>query len=576
MEHWRLEMKHQYEGLLPGQIRLLYLKTSTSDEIHCELRNVGLDCAPPYEAISYRWQDSRMDRHVIVGDQTGFELTITRSLFHALLNLRIAAVGPRARILWAGAVCINQNDASEKSEQINRMGHIYYKAQRVVTYIGEGDDNTEAAIGLAKEMLQLAATWKPSTDGDRDLESEEQCDRLGIPYVSAVVSDEMHPHPGVRGLQSMFDASWSRRVWIIQESLLNDNMLTMCGRFEMPWTMLDDLALSIRQRRAPNVFRRQQWRNPDPDGGSVSALLTIGSLRKKFKRTAPMDIIQGTHGMLCSDPRDRVYALLGTFHFMRGFRYADTLHQYGLKVDYKQEVGEIYTRAALYFLHQSYGLELFGTIYSEPNVAGLPSWVPDWSATMDIVCFSSQKQYMASGGTDRFLMVDETTNRITLAGVPVGCLSYVSGEVVSSIMDPRAPDQCGQWLKDTVERVQKSDKYHDSIDALWRTFCADPSGINTPGEEAREALGSFLHSMNQVCQSVGKECTVIPGIREWKSLDPLASQLTSRLPSRARGRSFAMTETGYYGLVPTRSCAGDLVVIVRGGRVPLVLRRAWK
>jgi hypothetical protein len=43
------------------------------------------------------------------------------------------------RLLWIDAVCINQNDTTEKSIQVTMMDIIYKRASRVLIYLGESD-----------------------------------------------------------------------------------------------------------------------------------------------------------------------------------------------------------------------------------------------------------------------------------------------------------------------------------------------------------------------------------------------------------------------------------------------------
>jgi Heterokaryon incompatibility protein (HET) len=39
--------------------------------------------------------------------------------------------------MWADAICINQEDISERNAQVRLMGDIYSNASKVATYVGE-------------------------------------------------------------------------------------------------------------------------------------------------------------------------------------------------------------------------------------------------------------------------------------------------------------------------------------------------------------------------------------------------------------------------------------------------------
>jgi Heterokaryon incompatibility protein (HET) len=60
-------------------------------------------------------------------------MPITRNLAEALDHLSIS---DRPRKLWVDALCINQKDYSEKSQQIQKVKDIYARAKRVVVFIG--------------------------------------------------------------------------------------------------------------------------------------------------------------------------------------------------------------------------------------------------------------------------------------------------------------------------------------------------------------------------------------------------------------------------------------------------------
>ena len=48
--------------------------------------------------------------------------------------------------LWADALCINQADDDEKSEQVRARGQIYKRADNVWAWLGEQDDFSDLAF----------------------------------------------------------------------------------------------------------------------------------------------------------------------------------------------------------------------------------------------------------------------------------------------------------------------------------------------------------------------------------------------------------------------------------------------
>ena len=48
----------------------------------------------------------------------------------------------KSRVVWIDAICINQTDIEERSQQVEMMGLIYSKAVRNLIWLGEEDCDT--------------------------------------------------------------------------------------------------------------------------------------------------------------------------------------------------------------------------------------------------------------------------------------------------------------------------------------------------------------------------------------------------------------------------------------------------
>ena len=123
------------------EIRLLSLEPSSSlqDTPRCTLEVISLNHAPEFEALSYTW-DSLSNQHTIHLDSDE-DFYVGRSLYHALQRLR-SKTEPRK--LWIDALCINQNNDSEKTEQVQLMGAVYRAAHRVLIWLGESALKSES------------------------------------------------------------------------------------------------------------------------------------------------------------------------------------------------------------------------------------------------------------------------------------------------------------------------------------------------------------------------------------------------------------------------------------------------
>ena len=124
-------------SLLPGNFE---------DDLELALITYEATEAPEYEALSYTWGDASSQKWVSVN---GEPLNIRTNLETALRHLRDE---DESRTLWVDAVCINQNDVLERSQQVNRMRYIYAGAQHTVIWLGSGDDETDRVFKAVEVM----------------------------------------------------------------------------------------------------------------------------------------------------------------------------------------------------------------------------------------------------------------------------------------------------------------------------------------------------------------------------------------------------------------------------------------
>jgi Heterokaryon incompatibility protein (HET) len=124
-------VRFQYEPLSKDNnrrsIRLLQLlPSSTSEPIKCRIVNVDLYDNPDYEALSYCWGDAANPIRIYSGNEY---IEVTRNLHDALVHLRDVE---NPRTLWIDAICINQRDSQERSQQVGIMRQIYKQSRKTL------------------------------------------------------------------------------------------------------------------------------------------------------------------------------------------------------------------------------------------------------------------------------------------------------------------------------------------------------------------------------------------------------------------------------------------------------------
>ncbi|KAF2808853.1 HET-domain-containing protein, partial [Mytilinidion resinicola] len=305
---------YEYEPL-PGDeyTRLLEFQPGRGI-ISCKLLPVSIENARgTYEAISYVWGDAA-DTIDITCD--GMLLSITQNLGDVLRRIR---GGQEPRLLWADAICINQNDKKEQGHQVERMGRIYENASRVLIWIGKDD-------GAARRLLKMPF----------------------VPQNGGRLPEDTRVWNSVRNLT---EHAWFGRVWVLQEVGLAASALFLYGDFWMDWCelakfiLLTSLHSELAHYTNPDVSQRftqtyhslwKAYSNPT----SWRAELT--SITKGFldNQVAYIDILENGRRYQTTDPRDHVYAFLG--HPAARLQDGRQI----VTVDYKKSVDDVYFETA--------------------------------------------------------------------------------------------------------------------------------------------------------------------------------------------------------------------------------------
>ncbi|OAL31964.1 hypothetical protein AYO22_00834 [Fonsecaea multimorphosa] len=151
------ERKYKYEPLEKGAfMRLLRLHPGRGlKALKGKLERVSLEDTKqryPFTALSYVWGNS-LKPYVLAIE--GYALRITASLYFALKQLREEK---HSILVWADAICIDQDNDIEKGHQVRLMSKIYKSAMRVCAWLGNEADQSNFAIDW---LCKIKRTAKP-------------------------------------------------------------------------------------------------------------------------------------------------------------------------------------------------------------------------------------------------------------------------------------------------------------------------------------------------------------------------------------------------------------------------------
>ena len=346
------------------EIRLLQVQDENSgDGVTCSLVYASLIKPPEYTALSYCWGDASKTTKIRI--ENWGDVEVTTNLEEALRSVRLLNIiggseSSRPKVLWVDALCINQEDSLERSQQVRQMRQIYSRAKEVISWVpcsqeyavaylvmnqfyGDGCETTDRVPSRIRTMVapvsdsdDIFRKWSPS-------------------WVKT----------GWDILEEFFSNAYWRRVWVIQEVTVATKVTILCGMCEIPW---DDVATILTKwRKTPESV-------PLGKRSYLKAMHLVDfrdRFRVKREPISLLDAMRWSYQTEATDPRDKIFALLGICH--DGATYVPV-------PNYKQPLEEIIADMSRAMMSYDRSLDLMclkGTSLDEEGK--FPSWTPNWA-----------------------------------------------------------------------------------------------------------------------------------------------------------------------------------------------------
>jgi hypothetical protein len=126
-----------------------------------------------------------------------------------------------SRRMWIDAVCVNQEDHNERSQQVWLTSKIFAKAAHCVVWLGEDSAarDGELALNILRWLSEKSAA--PS---------------------NVLMAFTMATGHAVQSetLSRFFNRRWFPRLWVVQEILFAKDATLMCGGHQLPWRVLQN------------------------------------------------------------------------------------------------------------------------------------------------------------------------------------------------------------------------------------------------------------------------------------------------------------------------------------------------
>ncbi|KAI8626542.1 heterokaryon incompatibility protein-domain-containing protein [Xylariaceae sp. FL1651] len=564
-----------------------------------------------YVALSYVWGEESITSTVRVNGEL---VQVRINLGQALSSIRES--DPEI-YLWADALCINQQDDKEKSNLVQHMGEIFANAQRVYAWLGEVEKATPETSTqyLFTHLSDLGGLfWKHAGSVELNKCSLD-LDSILTKNLDAVFAKFAQP-PGPQGgfpteEYSSFSARpyWSR-IWVLQEVFLAKDLYYICGSCRLPSKELAG-ALILLETFQSYLIRAQ---------GSVREQIESNDLLWKFAfgfpsfpemhrliiytSIYPQDVIslriamtnfcvkELPRGSRATDPRDMIYGLLG---------FANIQERSYILADYGKSVQEIYVATTRALIDRGFTDVLAWAQPETKRISHLPSWVPDYSATIyESLCSQGQAkawlpQFKAGGqyGIETAQPFDDNT--LSVCGRRLGKVlrigqlwfprlrrSFTSSsagtsgtlharsasydEILSFLIEIQelalhAENLCGSRVATEEGDSLNSVHWRDS---MWRVPCCDQIVVDGRLVHQDPSTHSRYEATLTGLQACVKEPKTKLPAKSWPYVNTLLRWVNKRP---------FLTSSGYVGLGPAGIRPGDPVVILDGFSACYILRR---
>lgn len=516
--------QYRYTPLGAGrQIRLLRLKPGEeSAEIRISIFDVNLDHQPDYEALSYTWGDPGNTIRIICNED-GDSLLVTQNCQAALRRLRFKT---EERTLWIDAVCIDQNNISERGQQVQLMSEIYRQAKRVLAYLGEASDDSD--IGM-----------------DFVLQDADMIGRTSRPPVG--LGPNTTSSPQQRAIDHILERSYFKRVWILQEIVFAKEIQIVLGNRTVNWTDFSRTVFYVDINK--KMYLRTKYGQRPPSAvfyRDRSTSFSSGKTSSEMPQSL-LELLRDTRHCQSTNPRDKIHALLGM---------STEKNELALAPDYSLTTQQTFIHLTKFLINRDKRLDVLSHIQGCSSIQDLPSWVPDWSFPCATEVLGHKKDsvrpYKASLERPTNVLFQHDLETLVVEGKVFDTISKV-GPVFKMGSDSSAIT-LQHW--ENIVSALKSDRDIDASASFMDTLIAYPSYAGP------NAFGRFYPSWR--CITIGEE-----DIGEREKAE--ATIFQDQVNKASSGRALFVTEKGYMGLGPAELQIGGKVVVLLGGSVPYVL-----
>jgi hypothetical protein len=338
-----------------GEVRLLHLELAKdrAEPLRCRLEVVSLEAPPKYATLSYCWGKQRNMVRLEIDGQCLF---ISESVDDALRSVRALKV----RKIWVDQICINQNNLSERNDQILLMKDIYSGSRECFVYLGKGTGKEHVMeLEQLKQYVKahrgrlgslgLEGWWKIANGAFSTIERKrtKTNNEDGVRYRYSYSYRET---PWQRCMRDLISQPYFSRSWVIQELRFSRVITCLWGRCTLDWDLVRACAKKIPVREGLSANSAFQQMPPvlawaghksnanfwELDTQTSRHAKELAKALHRFNRFVELlesfteqprqplfSIMIASRSLRVTDERDKIFALLGLAHDRADFPSPD-------------------------------------------------------------------------------------------------------------------------------------------------------------------------------------------------------------------------------------------------------------
>jgi hypothetical protein len=385
-------------------------------------------------------------------------------------------------------------------------------------------------------------------------------------------SHQMEDLSPITALSAFVDREWWHRAWVVQEAILPEKALLVCGSDSIPWSTIEQASLNWREHAKTCCAEITRHYPPNQHWAIrhvMNEIKKIARLREERARDIVVSLpilLSEFRARGATDPRDKIFAFIG---LMRQQDPGNTRAQ--IVANYTLELLQVYEQAVSSIIANTKSLEILISTNLNRKGSIWPSWVTDWSVPLE----NSQ---LSTINLRRSLYYSASGSEQAQATVRPNSILSVSAIFIDKTF------RVGSFLKEANDWGQLLAVFKE-----WKQICGlpdrgheqYPTGGTVLNAHWRTTLGNLI-SVAQMEQAGGQQYRKAVDAdfdsykTWWVEAEEKGSGVIDHIGVIILGtfatRTLFITLGGLFGIGPMGMREDDEIYVFLGSNVPFVLR----